>query len=238
MTWRWRLHDLTMEITWLDDGDYMTWRLRLHDLMITITLLDDQLCSYFGQHRTRNALPLHIMKYMKTESVTPSFFLAATYDGFSARGTNIHHWNIIHRHQPSIFRKCFKNIFGESRWWVVFSHLLAVFWLLEDALAFGALGNMPGAPTADLIMSPPTSTAAAPSVPSRNNGSSSTSSSSSGCCVGCLDGVPYSLVRMCLAQVTLLPTVLTKLTRTICLEVGAGSASQMSLPLIGGTLQF
>ena len=29
--------------------------------------------------------------------------------------------------------------------------------LLEDAFAFGALGNLPGAPTADLTMSPPTS---------------------------------------------------------------------------------
>ena len=56
---------------------------------------------------------------------------------------------------------------------------MAVFALLEDALASGALGNLPGAPTADLTMSPPTSIAAAPSVPSRNNGSSSGSSSSS-----------------------------------------------------------
>ena len=53
----------------------------------------------------------------------------------------------------------------------VFSWLF--FALLEDAHAFGALGNLPGAPTADLTMSPPTSIAAAPSVPSRNNGSSS-----------------------------------------------------------------
>ena len=41
---------------------------------------------------------------------------------------------------------------------------------------------------------------------------------------------------MCLAQVTLLPTALTKLTGTNCLEVSAGSAGKMSLPLIGGTL--
>ena len=40
------------------------------------------------------------------------------------------------------------------------------------------LGNLPGAPAADLKVSPPTSFAVAPSMPSRNNGSSSSSSSS------------------------------------------------------------
>ena len=59
------------------------------------------------------------------------------------------------------------------------SLLMAVFALLEDALAFGALGNLPGAPTADLTMLPPTSIALAPSSPSRNNGSSRSSSASS-----------------------------------------------------------
>ena len=49
---------------------------------------------------------------------------------------------------------------------------MAVFALVEDALAFGALGILPGARAADLKMSPPTSIAVAPSVPSRNNGSS------------------------------------------------------------------
>ena len=42
------------------------------------------------------------------------------------------------------------------------------------------------------------------------------------------------IVRMCLAQVTLLPTALTKLTGTNCLEVNAGSVGPMSLPVIGG----
>ena len=67
-------------------------------------------------------------------------------------------------------------LFGESRWRVGFSLLLVVFALLADALAFGALGNLPGAPAADLTMTPPASIAAAPSVPSRNNGISSSSS--------------------------------------------------------------
>ena len=91
------------------------------------------------------------------------------------------------------------------------------------------LGNLPGARAAGLTMSPPTSIAAAPSVQSRNSGSSSSRSSSSSCCVGCFDGVPCSLVWMCLAQVTPLPAALTKLTGTNCLEVGDGSAGQMSL---------
>ena len=56
---------------------------------------------------------------------------------------------------------------------------MAVFALLEDALAFGALADLPGAPTADLTRALPASIAAAPSVPSRNNGSSSSGSSSS-----------------------------------------------------------
>ena len=56
-----------------------------------------------------------------------------------------------------------------------FSLLMGVFALLEDAHAFGSLGTLPGAPAADLRMSPPTSIAVAPSVPSRNNGSSSSS---------------------------------------------------------------
>ena len=88
-----------------------------------------------------------------------------------------------------------------------------------DALACGALSNLPGALTVDLTMSPPTSIAVAPSVPCRNSGSSSSRSSSSSSCVGCLDGVPYSLVWVCLAQVTLLPTALTELARTNCLGV-------------------
>ena len=46
---------------------------------------------------------------------------------------------------------------------------MAVFALLEGALAFGAFGDLPGAPTADLTMAQPASNAAAPSVPSRNN---------------------------------------------------------------------
>ena len=62
-----------------------------------------------------------------------------------------------------------------------FCHSIAVFALLEDAFAFVALGNLPGAPTVDLTKS---SIAAAPSVPSRNNGSSSNSSSSSSSCMG------------------------------------------------------
>ena len=41
---------------------------------------------------------------------------------------------------------------------------MALFAPLEDALAYGALGNLPGAPTADLTVSPPTSIVAAPSV--------------------------------------------------------------------------
>ena len=49
-----------------------------------------------------------------------------------------------------------------------------MFALLEDALAFGAVGNLPGARAAHLTMSPPSSVAAAPSVPSRNNVSSVT----------------------------------------------------------------
>ena len=44
-----------------------------------------------------------------------------------------------------------------------------------------------------------------------------------------------SAVLTCLAQVTVLPTTLTKLTRTNCLEVSAGSAEHMSLPPNGGT---
>ena len=86
-----------------------------------------------------------------------------------------------------------------------------MFALLDYARAFGALGNLPGARAADVTMSPPASIAASPFVPSRNNGSWSSSSSSSSSCVGCLDGVPCSLVRMCLAQVTLLQKGLTRL---------------------------
>ena len=52
---------------------------------------------------------------------------------------------------------------------------MAVFALFEDALAFGAFGNLPGAPTADLTISPSTSIAAAPSVPRRHSGSSNSS---------------------------------------------------------------
>ena len=86
---------------------------------------------------------------------------------------------------------------------------------MEGALAFGAFA-------ADLTMAPP----AAPAVQCRNNGSSSSSSSSSRFCVGYPDGVPYSLVRMCLAQ---------EILATSCLEVRAGSVGQMFLPLSGGT---
>ena len=53
--------------------------------------------------------------------------------------------------------------------------------------------------------------------------------------MGCFDGMPYSLVRMCLSQVTLLPTALTKLTGTNCLVVSPGNAGHMSFPLVGGT---
>ena len=42
-----------------------------------------------------------------------------------------------------------------------FSPLMAVFALLEDALAFCVLGNLPCVRAADLKMSPPTSIAAA-----------------------------------------------------------------------------
>ena len=52
------------------------------------------------------------------------------------------------------------------------------------ALAFGALGDLPGAPAADLTMAPPASIAAALSAPSRNNGSFSSRSSTSSSCVG------------------------------------------------------
>ena len=79
-------------------------------------------------------------------------------------------------------------------------------------------------------MSPPASFAVAPSVPSRNNGSSSRSSSSSNSCVG------YSLVRMCLAWVGILPTALTSLTGTNCFKIRTGSVGQMSLCLLGGLL--
>ena len=48
---------------------------------------------------------------------------------------------------------------------------MAVFALLEDSLAFGALEDLPGAPTANMTMSPPAPIAAAPSVPSRTSGS-------------------------------------------------------------------
>ena len=64
------------------------------------------------------------------------------------------------------------------------SLLLAVFVLMEDALACDALGNLPGARAADLTMAPPAATAAAPAGQSRNNGSSSSCSSSSSSCVG------------------------------------------------------
>ena len=43
----------------------------------------------------------------------------------------------------------------------------------------------------------------------------------------------YLLVWMCLAEVTLQPKAFTTLTGTNCLEVSAGSAGEMSLPLIG-----
>ena len=110
-----------------------------------------------------------------------------------------------------------------------------LFALLEDAFACGALDNLNGACAADPTMSPPASIVVATSVPSRSSSSSSPSSISG---IGGPDGVPYSLVRMCLAQVTLLPTALTKLTGTNCLEVSADSARQMSSQLSGGTLIF
>ena len=61
---------------------------------------------------------------------------------------------------------------------------MAVFALLVDSLAFGALEDLPGAPTADMTMSPLAPIAAAPSVPSRTGGSTSGSFSSSSSCVG------------------------------------------------------
>ena len=65
--------------------------------------------------------------------------------------------------------------------------------LLKDALAFRALGNLPGALAADLTMeSQQTSFAAAPAVQSRSSSSRSSSSSSSSC-VDLHDGVPCSL---------------------------------------------
>ena len=89
---------------------------------------------------------------------------------------------------PTLKIKTFLNkIFGESRWRVGFRPFMALFAPLEDAFACGVLGNLPGAPTADLTMSPSTSIAAAHSVPSRNNGSSSSSSSSSTSSVAWLD---------------------------------------------------
>ena len=82
-------------------------------------------------------------------------------------------------------QKDFVHTFGESRSRVGFRLSMAVLALLEDALAFGALGNLPAARAADLTMSTPTSIATAPSVPSRDNGSSRSSSSSSwSSCVG------------------------------------------------------
>ena len=50
--------------------------------------------------------------------------------------------------------------------------------------------------------------------------------------------MPCSLARMCLAQVTLLPKALTRLTGTSCLEMRIGSVGKMSLQLIGGMLAF
>ena len=115
---------------------------------------------------------------------------------------------------------------------------MAVLALLEDALTFGALGDLPSARAADLTMTAPNSIAAAPSVPSGNNGSSRSSSSQSSSSAGCPDGVPYSLVRMCLALATFLPTALTELTATSCPETLAGGFGRMSLPHIGGTVAF
>ena len=102
---------------------------------------------------------------------------------------------------------------GESRWRVGFGLAMAVFALSEDALSFGALGNLPGALTADLTMAPPVPIAAAPSVPSRNNGNSS--------------NVPCS------------GDTLTNSAHQVDQDqVSAGSVGQMSLPLIGGARAF
>ena len=49
--------------------------------------------------------------------------------------------------------------------------------------------------------------------------------------------VPYSLVCMRFAQVTLLRTALTRLTATSCLELSAGSVGKLSLQRTGGMLQ-
>ena len=83
--------------------------------------------------------------------------------------------------------------------------------------------------TADLTMSPPASSAAAPSVESRNNGSANSRFSTSSSNEADLMKSAMLTYSICLALVTFLPTALTKLTGTNCLEVSAGSAGQMSL---------
>ena len=62
-----------------------------------------------------------------------------------------HGRNIILQPQPSKFRWCFWNIWRIALKVWVWS-IMAVCALLENGLAFGALGNWPGAPTADLTM--------------------------------------------------------------------------------------
>ena len=80
---------------------------------------------------------------------------------------------------------------------------MAVFVLSEDALAFGALGNLPGTPAVDLTMAPTASIVAAPSVQGRH-----------------LRGLSAILIHsVCLARVTFLPTVLTKFMGTRCPEM-------------------
>ena len=70
--------------------------------------------------------------------------------------------NMILQPQPSKFRSSFFHSWRVEGLGFVF--FMAFFFApLEDALAYGALGNLPGAPTADLTKSPPTSLAAAPS---------------------------------------------------------------------------
>ena len=94
---------------------------------------------------------------------------------------------------------------------------------MEDAIPFGALGNLPGALAWDLTVAPPAS-----------NGSSSSSSSSSSYS-GCPDGVSYSLVRMCHAGDTSCQQRSPGST-TSCLEKLAGSVGTKSLPLVGCAL--
>ena len=132
--------------------------------------------------------------------------------------------------QPQKFRKLFYQRSGNH-----VDFFIGCVVLVEDALAFGVLGDLPGAPAADLTMAPLASTAVAPAVQRRNNVRAAVLSSSSTFTVGCPGGMLYPLVRMCLAQVQVLPTAFTKLTGTNCLEVSAGNVGQMSLPLVGGT---